>query len=210
MVKTKGPALSLNATGSIKQLLSFGKTKGRSFLKKSSIPKNPRTGRQVGVRSMMGFLGNSWNNQVAGPGSGWDPIANEEGFAPYHAYVQANARRWNTFQAPGQDFPILEDDAFSSFIFFLYTGGVRSIQSQALMITTDNNWGWVRFLSTTSGFATAVDNCIGVTLLDVGGTTIVVDTPVAAGSYFMNTRLFSEHGLLSPEQGEVAVTVTNE
>ena len=209
MVKTKGPALSLEATGSVKQLISFVRTKGRNVVKASKVPKNPRSGAQRGVRAMMGFLGHAWNGQFGGPGTGWDPAANARGIAPYHAYVAENARRWQNFKAPSKNFPATEDGSFGAFLSTSVTGGVRQLVWEYQFSTVNQNGGLMFFRSTSAGAALTIDNCIHVMLLDDGLKKVFIDSPVNPGVWFINIRMFTRRGRITGPLGEFNRTVTD-
>ena len=47
MVRVYGPAMSLDASGTLAETITFTKWKGRNVLRQRVIPTNPKTGPQV-------------------------------------------------------------------------------------------------------------------------------------------------------------------
>lgn len=56
MAKVTGPLLSLDASGSVADTMTFSKWKGRNYVRQRVTPSNPKTADQLAVRSILGTL----------------------------------------------------------------------------------------------------------------------------------------------------------
>lgn len=67
MAKTTNPIHSLDASGSLQDLLTFSSSKGRTYVKKWAAPKNPNTNDQIRTRVAMAFgskLAKDWPDLI--------------------------------------------------------------------------------------------------------------------------------------------------
>jgi len=108
MVKLKGPGLAQQASGSLGSELIFSTWKGRAYLKKKTAPKQPQTGRQVAMRTMMRFLASEWNAISSAHKATWLDLADKTKISPFNAYQAENLARWRNLQAPSQIYPPTE------------------------------------------------------------------------------------------------------
>lgn len=210
MVKVFAPALSLDASGTIGEAITFSKWKGRHYIRERIIPSNPKSGLQVGFRSMFKFLSQHWSDMLAARQADYDSLADSLAISPFNAYIRLQQRRWRLFKSPSEAWPAGEGDSVGLFAGGsapAATGGVASIQIDFQLGTANQNQGLLIFKGST-GFSTAINNCIAAVKLDDLTAGSFLDSPLAAGTYYYNTRLFSDDGVLGAEDGEISAAAT--
>lgn len=211
MVKVYGPGFSLDASGTIADALVFSKWKGRNYIRERIIPANPRSGLQVGYRAMFKFLAQNWDSLSAAEQASYNDLADALVVSQFNAYVSANQKRWRNFNAPSQDEAAAESGSIGTYTAGqpAATGGVASVViAHTIDLAINDNWGIMIFKSST-GFTTALSNCVAIILSDTLGTEYSwLDSPLDAGTYYYNTRLFTDDGVLGAEQGEISGTAT--
>jgi hypothetical protein len=94
MVKTKGPMMSLNASGTLAGIMQFQQRKGGGCLKKNATPKNPRSAKQTSIRACMKFLSQQWHLIDPTPKATWTERAELLNISPYNAYISTNLERF--------------------------------------------------------------------------------------------------------------------
>ena len=211
MTKVFAPALSLDASGTIGNAITFSKWKGRNYIRERVIPANPRSGLQVGFRSMFKFLAQNWAALIASEKASWNDLADASVISEFNAYMAQNQNRWRRFNSPTQETPATETGTVCDFVGGSTpgaTGGVASIVIDTTLGVLNENWGLMIFKSTT-GFSTALSNCVAVILANVTLTEYTwLDSPLAAATYYYNTRLITDDGVLGPELGEISAAAT--
>lgn len=208
MVKLQAPALSLKASGSLGGAMVFSSWKGRAYARALVRPANPRSGGQVGVRSMFKFLAQEWASIIAGSQATWEDRADQAIVSPFNAYMGYNQFRWRDFQAPSQDDPAGVADTAAVMGATSATPGVRSVTISCIITTPNDLWGVCVFRSTTGGFNTAFDNLIGVIPYVASTPITLVDSPLDPATYYYNYRDFTDDGQLQAEIGEDSAIVT--
>jgi len=208
MVRVKGPLLSQEASGKLGQPLVFTSRKGTAYVKKHTQPKNPNTGRQVGMRAMFKFLSQNWADIESDYQDTWQHLADVLNATTFNAYIQLNQTRWRNFWAPSQQHPPDETLTPDVITGETATAGVRQITLDIDVGEESSfNWGLAIFRQTTTPVVTAWDNCIAVIFANNGNHFTHVDTPLAAGTYYYNFRPFAYKGALGGEETEVNATV---
>ena len=208
MVKVKAPALSLEASGSLGGAIVFSKWKGRPYVRALVRPSNPKSGGQVGVRSMFKFLAQEWAGIGATPQATWENRADDGRYSTFNAYMGYNQFRWRDFSAPSQSDPAASAMTPATMGAITATAGVRSITISAIVTTPNDMWGLCVFRDLTTAFSTAFDNLIGVIPYVASSPIILVDSPLEPDEYFYNFREFTKDGQISAEIGEENATVT--
>ncbi len=208
MVLVQAPALSLEASGQLGGALVFSKWKGRAYVRTLVKPANPRSGGQVGVRSMFAFLAKDWRNLIAGDQSSWETRADQKIVSPFNAYMGFNQFRMRNFLAPTTLDPPATADTPAVVGITTAIAGVRSITVTIPITTANDGWGVMVFRQLTTGFSTAFDNLVFVGPLDGANDIVFVDSPLVPDEYFYNFREFTEDGQLAAEDGEISATVT--
>ncbi len=207
MVKVQGPAMSLDASGSLAGTIVFSKWKGRNYVRERVIPANPKSGGQVGVRAMFKFLAQDWVNRSAGDQATWEDRGDDLIASPFNGYMSLNQSRWRNFQTPSAQDPPAETGTAPGAATGVATPGVRSM---TLVITDHANppdYGYAIFRALTTGPTLAFDNCIAVVPWGPGGTTTYIDSPLEPDQYFYNYIGFLETGLEGADGTECNGTI---
>lgn len=96
MAGTTAPLFGLDARGSLGKAIVFSKWKGRTYVRKHSIPANPQSGLQTGMRASMKFITQSWAGMSQADKDAWHEIAAVTNITDLNAmvgYNQALVRR---------------------------------------------------------------------------------------------------------------------
>ena len=208
MVKVQAPALSLEASGSIGGALVFSKWKGRPYVRSLVKPANPRSGGQVGMRSMFSFLAKEWDGLGATPQASWEDRADQMIVSPFNAYMSYNQFRWRDFLAPSDTDPAATDDVASTLGALAAVAGVRSITVTQPITTAADGWGIAFFRGLTTGFDSAYDCLVGVRAIDATADVVLVDSPLDPDEYFYVVRSITLDGQLGDQSTEVNATVS--
>lgn len=208
MVKVSGPALSLQASGKLGGALVFATWKGRPYVRGLVRPANPKSGGQVGMRSMMKFCSQQWAGLGASPKASWDIRADDRTISPFNAFCGLNQDRWRNFLSPTQADPPTETGTVGTIINEAATGAIRQIDVEAEVSVLNDNWGLMIFRWPTTGFSTTWSNCVQIIPAASAATFHWIDTPLVAGAYFYNFRPFTDDGVIGAEVGEVTATAT--
>lgn len=192
MVKVYGPMMSLDASGTLSDAVTFSKWKGRSYVRERTIPSNPQTGPQTGRRAMLSFLSKQWQTIPAVTQTTWQPVADELNASLFNAYLHINMRRWHNFKGPDIAWPITETGPDGTLAKTpTATWEENRIELSAQLITLGINWGISIYASTSPGLTTSVANCF---MLQRMADTIAHTwywTPPLRTTWYFNTRLFS-------------------
>lgn len=208
MVKVSGPAMSLDASGSLAGTVVFSKWKGRNYVRQHVIPSNPKSGGQVGVRAMFKFLAQIWDGLTTAEKATWEDRADDMIVSPFNAFMSYNQRRWRNFQTPSQEDPAAEISTAPDGCTGVATPGIRSM---SLAITHGVNladWGMCIFMDLTTAFSLTWDRCIAVVAVDGSGDAEYIHTPLDPDQYFYNTIGFNDDGVNGADGTEFNGTIT--
>ena len=208
MVKVLGPAMSLDASGSLAGTLVFSKWKGRNYIRQHVIPANPRSGGQVGVRAMFKFLAQDWAGLTAGNQATWEDRADDLVASPFNAFMSYNQRRWRDFNTPSIEDPATDVGTPPTGPTGVATPDVRSMTITLTDTVTPPDYGYAIFRSPTGTFSLAWSNCIAVVPWSGAATTEYIDSPLEPGQYFYNAIGFLETGVEGADGTEFDGTVT--
>lgn len=208
MVKVAGPAMSLSASGSLAGTLVFSTWKGRPYVRNLVRPSNPKSGGQVGVRSMFKFLSQSWAGIALPSRSTWETRADQAIVSTFNAYMGYNQARWRDFLAPATEDPAADTDTPATIGVVAVAAGIRSATLTIPVTAAADGWGVMAFRSTTSSFTTAFDNLIGVGLINGTNDVVIIDTPLEPDTYYYNFRDFTLDGQLQAEIGEETIVIS--
>lgn len=208
MVKVAGPAMSLDASGSLASALVFSKWKGRNYVRQLVTPSNPKSGPQIGVRAMFKFLAQIWDGLSSADKATWEDLADQAVVSPFNAFMKANQTRWRNFEAPGKVAPITEAGTPGTYENEAATGGVRQVDVEIEVTVLQDAWAVAIFRDLTTAFNTAFSNCIAVIPTESAAVFHHIDTPLVPDEYFYNFRGIDSDGTLNAEEGEVSASAT--
>lgn len=186
MVKVKGPAMSLDASGSLAGALVFSKWKGRNYVRQHVVPANPKSGGQVGVRSMFKFLAQIWDGLSDANKATWEDRADDLVASTFNAFMSYNQRRWRDFNAPSKEDPATEVGGAPTASTGVATPDIRAITLVITDTGTPPDWAYMIFRELTTGFDLAWSNCIAVVPWSGAATTEYIDSPLEPDEYFYN------------------------
>lgn len=92
MATTKAPLFGLDASGSLGNSIVFSKWRGRTYVRRLSIPANPKSGLQVGMRSSMRFVTQAFAGLTQGQKDAWDTLAAVDNITQLNAQVRDSQR----------------------------------------------------------------------------------------------------------------------
>lgn len=194
MVKLGGPAMSLDASGTIGGILTFSKWKGRPYVRTRVIPANPKSDAQQAVRACMKFLAQNWAGLSAPNKLTWDAIADANKYSGFNAFSGVNQRNWRDFLYPGKTSPVTRLAGAATISGTVATPAGRYANSVVTIGAGAPQWGLAVFMSTVTGFTPNWNNLrIMVAALPGGDTTINIG-PLAANTYYLRYATFSIDG----------------
>lgn len=197
-----GPLMSLDASGTIADAITFSKWKGRNYVRERVIPSNPQSGPQVGRRAMFKFLTQIWKESSASEQAGFQDLADQLVASRFNAYLSYNMHRWHNFLAPSRVYPATEANPPSDNDLQGAVWTQNRIEISMVGTTLATAWGYIIFASLTDAFTTAVGNAI-IANPDL---TIAAHscfwTPPSVATWHFNIRTFSTTGQVSAEGTE--------
>ncbi len=88
MAGVTAPLFGLGASGSLAKSIVFSKWRGRPYVRRHSVPSNPKSGLQVGVRSTMKWITQDWTNLTVAQKAAWDTLAAVTNITQLNAMVK--------------------------------------------------------------------------------------------------------------------------
>ena len=211
MARTTGPLFSADASGSMANLLTFSKWKGRTYVKMFSQPTGERTPVQASVRAMMGFLNSAWNGPVMTQAhrDAWLADSRDQGVAPLNAYLTAGLDRWTHFTAPQVEPGYTAGGVLSNIsATWTATGGKGIITITWHLTTLSNGWGLWFHADQSAVVTVARENLLYIEPLGPLGDHTTVITGVPPGTYNIKRRGSNWKGQLGSLGGSKTTTVT--
>lgn len=197
MAKLKGPGMSFKAKGSIGDALTFSNWRGRSYGKRKSHPKNPRSGKQIASRAMIWFLSKQWAGTAMGDKASFAQPAAANETSPYHAYLKYNQQRWQLFLSPSKDWPAAESAAPGQIAFASNTVHGFRVNVDLFTQAANFNWGVIAYASRDNGFTPGISNAWSIDPWSAAADLNIWYGPFTKGQWYMRFHLFSEDGLPS-------------
>lgn len=90
MAKITGGLLSLNATGTIADTLTFAKTRGVAYARQRVVPSNPNSTGQQTTRNTFSWTSGVWKNAGSLLRAPWDAYASGQPFNERNAFMGQN------------------------------------------------------------------------------------------------------------------------
>lgn len=183
MVRLYGPLMSMDASGTVANAVTFSKWKGRNYARQRVVPANPNSAPQQSVRAMMKALSQAWTGLTAGNKATWQDRADQTIISTFNAFCSYNLSRWRSFKAPSKEDPATEVGAAPSAPTTTVTAGVRELQLSIADGATPPDWFWLIFRSTVSGFTPSFSNLVHV-VPKTATPTVFIDTALVTGTTY--------------------------
>ena len=100
MAVVQAPLFGLGASGSIGGSIVFSSWRGRPYVRRLSIPKNPKSGLQVGMRSVFKYITQAWAALTQNDKDNWITLAEATNITELNAMVAFNQKRARINQGP--------------------------------------------------------------------------------------------------------------
>ena len=202
MVKVFAPMLSLDASGTLGNAVTFSKWKGRNYVRERVIPSNPKSEAQTGRRAMFKFLTQAWAALDAAEKATWQDLADQLIASPFNAYVSDNMKRWHNFIAPTQETPAGEANNGSDNVLTAAAWEENRIKLTISGAALSEAWGILIFASTSGTFTPSV----GLVVMAELDTTIAEHflywTPPTVTTWYLDSVTFGDDGTKETEGGE--------
>ncbi len=200
MATTKAPLFGLDASGSLAGSIVFSKWRGRTYVRKLSIPANPKSGLQVGMRASMRFITQDFTNLTAAQKAAWDSLAAVTNITQLNAQVADAQRRTRVNdgvrRGPAEAAGTTPDAAASL---------VATAQPKSLVLTwvagaNAPEYAWMLFRSLTGTFTEDISNLIRIIpAATLTFTDIALTTGVEQFYSFIGVNFDGELGAASAE-----------
>jgi hypothetical protein len=92
MAKTNAPLLSWGASGSIAKTQVYSTWKGRPYVRRHVIPRDPNTAEQQSVRGLFAFLNDLWKYLPSGALGAWKLYADNSRFTDRNGWIKQNLK----------------------------------------------------------------------------------------------------------------------
>jgi len=208
MAIVKGPAMSLDASGSLAGAIVFSKWKGRNYVRQLVTPANPRSGAQTGFRASMKWLAQSWSGLSDAEKATWEDRAADMIVSEFNAFTSYDQKRWRNFLTPSKEDPAAEASTPATAPTGAAVAGVRMATITLTDSGTAPDWGYLLFRSISTGFTPAISNAIRFIDWDSGGATEIIDTPLEPDTYYYRSLGFNDDGVKGALDIEFNVVIT--
>ena len=193
MALTKAPLFGLDASGTIAGAIVFSKWKGRNYVRRHAVPSNPKSGLQVGMRSMFKFVAQDYVNLSAAFVAEWKAIADLTATTPLNAQMQTaqrNARQnFGAVKAPSEVAGTTPTAPATLVI---------GVQPKSLAVSwtdpavTPGDYTGMLYMSTVTGFTPDISNLVRV--LPVATLATVITGLVTGTPYYFRFRQTNTDG----------------
>jgi len=208
MARVKGPLFSMDARGSIGKTLVFSIWKGINYVKRHSIPSNPKSAAQVSFRAMFTFLSQIWDGLSTANKATWDTRADSLNVSPFNAFMQVSMTRWNHYKGPTKEYPAGEAGTAGDAPTTTVSTGVKELSLSISHGVASPGWGWVIHRSVTTGFTPSRSTAIASIQTSVDPD-VYLDAPLLTGiPYYYRIQGFSVEGDLGTLEAQVTGTPT--
>ena len=207
MVRLYGPLMSLDASGTIADAVTFSKWKGRNYARQRVIPANPQSGPQTSNRAMLKFLSQEWAALSDVIKATWDIIAKATNISPFNAYVAYSQKRWHHFHGPSQEYPALDAAVTPAAPTTTVTAGVHQLTLSIADGAQLPDWGWMIHRSIVTGFTPGTDNMVHA-IPKTASPTVYIDTDLPVVAHFYRVRGFMADGKLGTLEAQTTGTPT--
>jgi len=194
--------MSLGASGTLADAVTFSIWKGRPYVRERVIPSNPKSGGQTGRRAMFRFLAQAWAALDAADKASYQDLADQLVAAPFNAFMSYNMARWHNFLTPSENIATAGAGAGSDNALTAAVWEENRIKMSLAGTALAEAWGITFHASLTGTFTPSVGNVI---LVEPDTTIAAHDvfwTPPSVDTWYLDTIAFSEDGIQETEGGE--------
>jgi len=207
MALVKAPLFGLDASGALGDSIVFSKWRGRNYVRILTQPANPKSGLQVGMRSVFKYITQSWDALSAALKTAWEAEATADNITGLNAQVrtcqQLARRNIGWVQGPAESAGTTPDAP---------TGFAGVAQPKTIV------WSWTRpvgnqgdyttalYQSIVGGFTPDISNLVAV--VDVATITVTSIGLVTGTPYFADVREMNTDGEFGALAGEATQTPT--
>lgn len=207
MARTTAPLFSLDASGTIAKALVFSKWRGRQYVRRHAIPKNPQSPSQVGIRTGLKFLTQSykeWQDDIV---EAYTELAANQNVSVLNSYVAYNMRRWRM----GHGLTILypaTDLATSITITQALTGGQRNVLVSVTPSASTILWGVAIFRDTEAITTVNWNLCIAILPTTTTDAKLYTDGPLSPGTYHYRAAVLTVSGKIGTACADAAAAAS--
>lgn len=194
MVKVYGPMMSLDASGTLADAITFSKWKGRNYVRERVIPSNPKSGAQTGRRAMFRFLAQNWDALATADKATFQALADELVASTFNAYVSLNMQDWHNFLAPSQTLARARTNTPSDNVLTAAAWEENRIKLTLAGSALGDAWGIVIFAQEGGAVTPAVGNGIIADLETTIASHDIFWTPPTVATWHFNSIAFADDG----------------
>jgi hypothetical protein len=208
MALVTGPLHSDTASGTFAKSLVFSVWKGRPYVRERVTPTNPKSAKQTGVRSLLGFIAQLWTSISVPNKATWVALAAQKSISPFNAYASENLSRWQNFFAPTRAYPAAEAASAIAVTTMGLTGGIGNVTIILTPASATAIESLFIFRGTAEITAPSWQNCIAVIPADGVTPQTWVDTPLVAGTYHYRSAVGTTDGVLGAVKADATAVVS--
>ena len=156
MTLLTGPLMSDEARGTLADLLTYSRRRGRNVAGRRNNPKQPQTEAQRATRIYVAWLTRAWAAISADRKKTWHNFADTPLLSPYHAYLSHNVNRMKNMPGlwtnpavfenwPGQAYPVTRSGLAANINTLPMTPGKGYADFNVQVLDKRDNWGFAIF-----------------------------------------------------------------
>jgi len=205
-----GPLMSLDARGTIGKTITYSKGKQRHYAKMRPVPSNPRTGSQLYIRLMVGYLTKCfspmWLDEREYMIENWSSLTDQGNLSVFSAFMRFNMKRWAQRKGPSiSGITLVEDESpVSEVSATIYGRNVEVSMSAGMEFGLR---GYMIYRSSTELIFPEKHELVGIakTIQDNDG--FFIDKNVPAGTWYYKVCGFGGYGSIGPPSADVPVVM---
>jgi hypothetical protein len=208
MAIVHGPLMSMDASGTVGDTMTFAKWKGRNYVRNRVIPANPKTAGQLGIRAMLKFLGQAWAALTAQNKASFEAGAIAKSISAFNQYMSVNMARWRDSLLPAQNDVAAKAHTPSAVSQMTLTGGNGSVNVAITIATAVNQWGVIIFRDLAA--ITALNRSKAVAVIPVSDQTSLnfLDSGLEPGTYHYRAVAITDDGVQGTAIADATAVVT--
>jgi len=186
--------MSLDASGTLANAVTFSKWKGRNYARERVIPANPKSGAQTGRRAMFRFLTQAWASVGDADQATWQDLADQLIASKFNGFVSENMEGWHNFLTPSEPTPATRIGTPSDNALTAAVWEENRIKLSLAGTALGDAWGIIIFAKDGGAVTPAVGNAI---VVDPDTTIAAHDifwTPPSVATWHFNSIAFADDG----------------